>query len=163
MNSLETAQLHKFITENGVEDVTEQIRANMHSSLIRKDIKRLYELVDECKASGADIDDCNCEGECMFLFSYYTDIFNRVKKDKLDRDILSKFIDVLEEIEQGSENQHSAAHKVGKYLKELYIDSALREANQRKRNEDDQPAPQRAIKALTYTQFKKKRRRGKLD
>ena len=160
MNLSEKAQLDKFIAQHDVEDVTATIRANKHSGPLRNDLKTLYGLVDKCKKDGTVIDDCNPEGKCMFLFTYYTDIFNRVKKDKLDRKILDKFINVLEEIENCEENQHTAAHKVGKYLKELYIDSALREAE--KRSAQEEGKPKRPDRNITYTQFKKKNKRDKL-
>jgi Sec-independent protein translocase protein TatA len=36
-----------------------------------------------------------CIEECGFLFNYYTDLFNRIRKDEIDLSILFKFIDVL--------------------------------------------------------------------
>ena len=83
---------------------------------------------------------------------------------KLTTDLLrglDKFVDILAEIENCEEDQHSAAHKVGKYLKELYIDSALREAEQREDKEEGEK-PKQPARQVTYTQFKKKKRRGKV-
>ena len=161
MNLQEKTQLDKFLCENNVEDVTATIRANKHSAPLKEDLKILYELVDRAIEDGSEIDEQNPEGKCMFLFTYYTDIFNRVKKNKLDRKILDKFVDILAEIENCEEDQHSAAHKVGKYLKELYIDSALREAEQREDKEEGEK-PKQPARQVTYTQFKKKKRRGKV-
>ena len=69
-----------------------------------------------------------CVSRCNFLFTRYTDIFNKVKKDELDLSILNTFLNVLEEIETGKLDQHEASYKVGSILKQLYIDSALKKS-----------------------------------
>ncbi len=66
--------------------------------------------------------------ECNFLFTYYTDIYNKVRKDEIDLGILNRFFDMLEQVENGSLNQHEASFQVGTILKELYVDSALKKA-----------------------------------
>ena len=139
MNSIETSQLHKFLSENDVEDVTHEIRAKLHSVPLKADVKILCDLVDRAKSEGVNIDSLNPEGNCSFLFDNYTDIFVRLKKDKLDRTILHQFLDVLASIESGDDDQHSGALRVGKLLKKLYIDSALREARLREEQEQEQP------------------------
>jgi hypothetical protein len=67
-----------------------------------------------------------CLSKCGFLFNQYTDIFNKVNKEELDLTILYKFLDVLKQIEDGKIDQHDGSFKVGKLLKELYVDSALK-------------------------------------
>ena len=62
---------------------------------------------------------------CNFLWTNYTNIFNRIMKDELNLNILRKFIDTLREVEEGDLDQHEASVKVGEILKQLYIDSAL--------------------------------------
>ena len=62
---------------------------------------------------------------CNFLWTNYTNIFNRIMKDELNFNILRKFIDTLREVEDGELDQHEASVKIGEILKELYIDSAL--------------------------------------
>ena len=42
--------------------------------------------------------------------------------------ILAKFISLLERIEDGEIDQHEGSYLVGKLLKELYIDSALKKS-----------------------------------
>jgi hypothetical protein len=66
---------------------------------------------------------------CSFLFTYYTDIYNKIRKDEIDLIILFKFLGVLERIEKGELDQHEGSFLVGTLLKELYIDSALKRAN----------------------------------
>jgi len=61
-----------------------------------------------------------------------------VRKDEVDLKILFKFLDVLREIEDGDLDQHEGSFVVGKLLKELYVDSALRKAD--KLNEEHEKA-----------------------
>ena len=61
-----------------------------------------------------------------FLYNSYTNLFNRVIKDELDLEIMTKLLIVLKMIENGKINQHEGSVMVGKVLKELYVDSALK-------------------------------------
>ena len=45
-----------------------------------------------------------CASECHFLFTYYTDIYNKIRKDELDIQIMNKFLDILKQIEDRSED-----------------------------------------------------------
>ena len=72
---------------------------------------------------------------CNFLFTKYTNIYNRLYKDQLDLDILMKLINVLRNIEEGVMDQHEGSVTVGKILKEMYIDSALKQEDQRKKRD----------------------------
>jgi hypothetical protein len=78
-----------------------------------------------------DIEMLNMKGpiQCQFLFNYYTDIYNKIKKDEIDLRILNQFLNVLRRIEDGELDQHEGSFVVGKLLKELYIDSALKKAD----------------------------------
>ena len=51
--------------------------------------------------------------DCMFLYTYYTDIYNKIVKDEIDIQILFSFFDALKEIEDGKSDQHEASFKVG--------------------------------------------------
>lgn len=57
------------------------------------------------------------------------DIFTKVFNDELDLDIMSKLLEILKMIEDGNVDQHEGSILVGKILKELYIDSAVRRAD----------------------------------
>ena len=63
---------------------------------------------------------------CNFIWTNYTNIFNRLLKNELNLNILYKFLDKLAEIEEGITDQHVASVDIGKILKEMYIDSALK-------------------------------------
>ena len=67
--------------------------------------------------------------ECNFLFTYYTDIYNKVRKDEIDLKILFRFLDVLKQVEESELDQHEGSFVVGTLLKELYVDSALKKAD----------------------------------
>jgi hypothetical protein len=145
MNNNEKLQLQKMISENNVEDQTGLIRDLKHSVILREDVNNLLLI----KSKFTDQEEINLEGmvTCNFLFTYYTDIYNKIRKDEIDYNILFQFLDVLKKIEDGSVDQHEASFEVGSLLKKLYIDSALRKAdklnekydNEKKAQEDLEP------------------------
>ena len=67
--------------------------------------------------------------ECSFLFNYYTDLYNKIRKDEIDLAILYQFLDVLKQIEDGVVDQHEGSFMVGTLLKKIYVDSALKKAD----------------------------------
>lgn len=125
----DSARLHlqKMIKANNVEDQTQLIRDLKHSVILKNDINTLILL----KAKYRDDPDqllLDSMTECNFLFTYYTDIYNKIKKDEIDLGILNRFLDVLRQIEEGKLDQHEGSFAVGTLLKELYVDSALKKA-----------------------------------
>ena len=128
MDDKQSLQLNKMIKANDVEDVTESIREKKHSMMIKKDIETMLVLKRDyarLARSSPHQFDSMMEKRCNFLFSNYTDIYNRLKKDELNLDIMENFISVLKRIEDGEIDQHEGAYMVGKLLKDIYIDSAL--------------------------------------
>jgi hypothetical protein len=75
--------------------------------------------------------------ECNFLFTYYTDVYNKIRKDEIDLKILFNAFDVLRDIEDGKIDQHDGAYKFGMLLKKIYVDSALKKAE--KLNSESEP------------------------
>jgi hypothetical protein len=125
---MDRLQLQKMIDANNVVDCTQDIRDKKHSGEIRNNVARLLELKSKysrLSQSNPDQFDKMCVSQCSFLFNNYTDIFNKVKKDEMNLNILSELLDVLKKIEDGMLDQHTGAYEVGKLLKEMYIDSAL--------------------------------------
>jgi hypothetical protein len=127
MNEKERLQLNKMIKINNVEDQTNQIRTLKHSSILEKEIKELLILKEKYREQpevllNESIINCN------FLYNNYTDIYNRVKKDEINIELLFHFIHVLSQIEEGIIDQHDGSFMIGKLLKEIYIDSALKKA-----------------------------------
>jgi len=94
--------------------------------------------------------------ECNFLFTYYTDIYNKIKKDEIDLNILSNFIDVLRKIEDGELDQHEGSFAVGTLLKKLYVDSALKKAEKldKEHENDNEPIQYKEPLEISWKQFK---------
>jgi hypothetical protein len=135
-------KLNQMIRENSVTDQTELIRELKHSAIIRKEVNLLLRIMEEVpeEATFADLRDLSMV-DCNFIFSYYTDIYNRILKRELDISLLNKFLDILEKIEKGECDQHEASFNVGTILKEIYIDSALKKAEKlEKENEEREQA-----------------------
>jgi hypothetical protein len=57
------------------------------------------------------------------------DIFTRIMKDEVDMTIMHKILIVLKLIEDEKLDQQEGSVMVGRYLKELYLDSAVRRAD----------------------------------
>jgi hypothetical protein len=127
MDENQRLHLQKMISANNVEDQTGLIRDLKHSDILRENVNNLVML----KARYPDDPDTlNLEAmnECNFLFTYYTDIYNKIRKDEIDLKILFQFLDVLNKIEAGQMDQHEGSFEVGMLLKKIYVDSALRKA-----------------------------------
>ena len=125
MNENEKLQLQKMIKINNVEDQTQQIRNLKHSKLLRKDIENLLFL--KKKSNDTELTNLAIH-ECNFLFTHYTDIYNRVKNDEIDISLLFTFLEILSKIENEELDQHEGSFIIGKLLKEIYIDSALKKS-----------------------------------
>ena len=154
-------QLQRMIKTNNVEDQTPLIRQLKHSVVLKKEIKTLLKLMEDNTKQKDEKDDEDFHilamTECAFLFTYYTDIFNKIRKQEIDLAILFKFLDVLENIENGQVDQHEGSFLVGTYLKEMYIDSALRKADKLNANEEEGEKSQPQVKsamALSWKEFR---------
>jgi hypothetical protein len=148
-------KLNQMINENDVTDQTELIRELKHSVIIKQNVNKLLELMTEFKdASYEELRNITI-GECYFLFSYYTDIYNRIIKKEISIPILFKFLGVLETIENGKLGQHEGSFLVGNILKELYIDSALKKAELLdKQNEPIKQEPKLDPIKMSWKQYK---------
>ena len=153
MDDKQRLQLSNMIKANNVEDQTGLIRNLRHSQVLRNEINNM--IVLKAKYRG---DDEKIYSECVngsnFLFTYYTDIFNKVRKDEIDINILNKFLDVLRQIEDGELDQHDGSFMIGTLLKELYVDSALKKAEKLDANSEKAPAPKKAEVKISWKQFK---------
>jgi hypothetical protein len=157
MNPQERLNLKKLIDEMECENNTENIRKLKHSVLLRDDIRRMEQL----KTANGELRQENpgafqeiCETACPFLFNQYTDIFNKVLKDELDLTIMTKLLTILKLIEDGKVDQHEGSVMFGKILKELYLDSAVKRAdNLDKENEQMRVTPAEG-KNISWKQYK---------
>jgi hypothetical protein len=130
LNKSERLNLKKLIDKTDCENNTESIRSLKHSVLIRDDIRKIENLRNTSKINNSTESFLErCQQEAVFLFNNYTDIFNKVVKNEIDLTIMTKLLTVLKLIEDGKVDQHEGSAMVGKILKELYIDSAIKTAD----------------------------------
>ena len=160
MGDKERLQLNTMLKENDVVDQTELIRKLKHSAIFKKEVATLLNLK---KKYPTDTEALNAEAmiECSFLFSYYTDLYNKIRKDEIDIKILYQFIEVLENIEEGKIDQHEGSFLVGTLLKKIYVDSALRKAdkiNQKHDEEAEEPEPVVEPIPISWKDFKNARK-----
>ena len=154
MNDKQRLQLQNMIKVNGTDDYTASIRELKHSQLLREQVNALIMIKakyrdDPERIQHEGVNDCN------FLFTYYTDIYNKLRKNELDINILYKLLDVLKKIEDEELDQHEGSFVVGTVLKELYVDSALKKAdklNEINATTREEPKQKREI---SWNQFKK--------
>ena len=159
MDNLDRLNLQKMINSNDVVDNTFLIRSLKHSEKINNDIKHLIELKKKySRLAKSNIEEFDriCVSQCNFLFTNYTDIYNKVKKDEIDLNILGTFITTLKRVENQELDQHEASFLVGKLLKEMYVDSALKKAEKldAKDSKKEYKKPN-TTKNISYSQFKK--------
>ena len=166
MNPQERLQLDKLIRANDVEDNTNNIRELKHSKPLSDDIITLIKIKKEyqrlSKSNPAQFDNI-CVSRCPFLFNNYTDIFNKVKKDEIDLNVLFQLLHILKQIEDGKLDQHNGSYEVGKLLKSIYIDSAIKKADNINKahdhshgngNKDHAKPP--VVKKISWSEFKAK-------
>ena len=157
MNDLERLNLQKMIKEHDSENNTDKIRTLKHSIKIKDEVDVLLQLKKDyhelAKSNPSDFD-IICKNKCPFLFNNYTDIFNKVKKDEINLSILLRLLNVLHSIEEGAVDQHEGSFEVGKLLKQIYIDSALRKAE--KLNEDSEDTEtKKPAEQISWNEFKR--------
>lgn len=144
LSSQEKIDLKRLITENDSPDNTECIRKLKHSVFLKQDLdqfallkvehfgslpndlstisKEKLQIIQDAFENSAQI-------KCKFIYDMYPDIFKKMIKNELDFGIFIKVIQVLKLIEEEKTDQHEASVIVGKILKDMYIDSAVRHAN----------------------------------
>jgi hypothetical protein len=142
-----------MIKANNVEDQTELIRELKHSHLLQEDINNLIMIKAKYRNDPNKINE-EAMNECSFLFTYYTDIYNKIKKDEIDLKILNKFLNVLRRIEDGEIDQHDGSYLVGQLLKELYVDSALKKADKLEEQNKVVEQPKHDTVKVSWKQFK---------
>jgi hypothetical protein len=156
---MDKLDLKKLIADSDYEDNTANIRKLKHSILIRKDVEKILQLKSKhVRLIRNDLDGFAklCASQCNFLFSRYTDIFNRILKDELDLSILGSVIDILGKIEDGKVDQMKGSIEVGELLKKMYVDSALKTGNNLNSNNKGNDAEHvfAESKILSWKEFK---------
>lgn len=160
MNNEERLNLKKLVNEMDCENNTDNIRKLKHSEKIRDDIRKM-ELLKLSKKNLYETEPAEfnelCKKECSFLYTNYTDIFNKIIVGELNLDIMAQMLYVLKLIEEEQVDQHEGSAMVGKILKELYIDSAIKRGEKiDKENELSKPK-EIEEKKISWNDWKKNR------
>lgn len=151
--------LKKLISESDCEDNTSHIRKVKHSEKIRDDIRAL-DVLKRGESELRKIDPSKFEDiareTCAFLFNNYTDIFNKVLNDELDFGIMTKLLTVLKLIEDEKVDQHEGSVLVGRILKELYVDSAMKRGDRLDKEHEGEKVQPIEGKAVSWKDYKNK-------
>jgi hypothetical protein len=155
MKNMESIDLKNLVKEYKYESTTEKIRELKHSKKIREDITKMIEMKKKYnRLNGKNLRNM-VEKQCSFLYANYTNIFNKIYKDNIDLNLFHKFLLVLEKVEEGECDQHQASVEVGKVLKEIYIDSAIREGEKLDKKNKKTPVKPRKSKNISWTEYQK--------
>lgn len=161
MNADDKINLQNILQQTDVEETTSKIRVLKHSQQIKEDVTRMIELKKKyarLRSSNTSQFESMCIKQCNFLFTNYTNIYNKLYKDELDLNILANFIDVLKRIEDGEIDQHEGSYLVGQLLKKIYVDSAIRHSeNVDRRNAKNTKTTSKPVqkpKKVSWAQFK---------
>lgn len=133
MNDEQKEQLNKMIQANDTKDNTSMIQELCHSSKIRRDVSVIQNIKRKTHSKLFSVLDKEARSQdCGFLFTHYPNIYNKLLKDEIQIKILYKFLDELERIEKGKQNQHEASYRIGMLLKEMYVDKKIDMEKERK-------------------------------
>lgn len=159
ITSQEKLDLKRLITDFQCDDNTENIRKLKHSSKINTDIQALLRFLVAPDAADISIESFEMKARetCPFLASTYPDIFMKILKKEIDLNILETFLNVLYRIEEGEIDQHEGSVYIGKLLKELYLDSAIRRGENLDKLYMDSTKPTAVQgKEISWSEYKKK-------
>ena len=152
MNDNDRHQLKQMIEHNNVTDQTDLMREKKHSGEILRCVLKIIELK---KSHGTLLQENKPKFEelalkdCGFLFFNYMQLYNTILKENIDLTIMFRLIQILSEIENGTCDQHEGSYKVGKILKEIYIDGTLADINNK-----DTPFQKPEFKQIKWNEYK---------
>jgi len=153
----ERLNLRKLMTEMNYTDNTSNIRRLKHSVKIRDDIRKIEALKKEYPDMRARYPEKFFNivyAECAFLYDNYIDIFTRVMKDEIDTTIMWKLLIVMKCIEDGVLEQQEGSVRIGKLLKELYLDSAVKRADSLDAEYSNNKEPVNDGKKISWLNYK---------
>ena len=153
MDSQDRLNLKKLISEYKPEETTSKIRTLKHSSKIKEDVERYLQLKSKYARLPKQTQLQMYQNQCCFLYENYTNIFNKLVKEQLDLSILYRLLIVLKGIEDNKYDQHEGSVMVGKILKQLYIDSALKGGD--KNDKKSKKERKRRGKKLSWAEYKR--------
>ena len=162
MSFSQTLNLQSLMSASkGVQqDNTDYIRKHKVSPLIRKDVERMntlksqYTLEQQNEESFIEL----CRQECSYLFMNQPGIFYRLFKNELDLTLLQKVIDTLQQIEDGTLNQHDASVNIGQLVADLYTDSAVKAAEHLDAKNKTEPKPETKtpVHSISWKDYKER-------
>jgi hypothetical protein len=160
LSNSERLDLKKLIRESDAQDNTEYIRKVKHSMKIRDDVIVLDKLLKK-----GVTDEERLKEAAPFLNENYTDIFKKMIKGEIDLEIMGRLLLILKLIEDERVDQHEGSVMVGKILKELYVDSALKNCKKRdeeqdaieKQKEDEEEVKYKEEKPISWAEWRTKR------
>ena len=158
MDDTERLNLKKMVKEFKTEETTDKIRELKHSKKIKQDVNTMLMLKKKYPKLKKEMLQTMAQNKCMFLWENYTNIFNKLFGGYIDVEMLYKFINVLAKIEEGEYDQHEASMVVGKILKEIYIDSALKEGQAKDKiheKKTKKKEKKKKVKKISWTEYKK--------
>lgn len=152
MNEEQQKLLNDMIQENDTKDNTRLIRNLKHSVNIRKEVAIIQNIKRKSHNNNFKSLDKEAQAQgCTFLFQQYPNIYNKLLKNEIQIKILYRFLDELESIEKGNQDQHEASYKIGMLLKEMYVDKRIDQEKEEKSN-----APSKKAKSnITYEEYKR--------
>ena len=95
MNADDKINLQNILQQSDAEETTDKIRDLKHSQKIKEDVTRMIELKTKyarLRTSNVDQFESMCISQCNFLFTKYTNIYNKLYKDELDLNILAEIV-----------------------------------------------------------------------
>ena len=163
MNEQESLDLKRMVGEINCDNNTDRIRKLKHSSEIAHNVKKIADIRKQMPQLSHSELLSKCQTECAFLYSHYTDIFHKCICGEVDLVMMGKFLTVLQMIENGTVDQHEGSVYIGKILKEIYVDSALKRADAldaaaaaATSADGDQAPPKPVAKSISWKEFKSK-------
>ena len=154
MNINDKINLDNLMKQNNVKDQTNHIRTLKHSELIKKDFNAILKIQNHNPNLTHEELDKLCVSNANFLFTNYTDIYNKLVKKQLDILIFVNIIKILKKIEDGDCDQHEGSFEVGTLLKKLYIDSALKRTNELNEKYEQTTNETVETKEISWKQYK---------
>jgi hypothetical protein len=145
----------KMLKESGASDNTSKIRNLKHSDKIREQVTLMVEIKKKYPNLKRQTKDKMIESKCMWLWQNYMNIYNKLKKDELNLSILHNFLAVLKQIENGDLDQHEGSVKIGKILKELYVDSAVQQEKKREEKDKRKSKKKKNGMSISWNDYKK--------
>ena len=97
-----------------------------------------------------------CQKKCSFLYTAYTDIYNRLFKDQLDVTLMLDALRTLKHIETGKINQQEGSILMGKLFYKVFVSNAIKHedalTNAAARKEPDKDEENQV--KITWREFK---------